>query len=80
VALFVAPIIVGWLAVRVTKGAYWQPQGWVGTAAWVVQAIIVAGVASMLASRLANRFAPLAALMKMTLVFPDHAPSRNGSS
>ena len=35
-ALFLAPLLIGWLAVRYTQARYWRPDGWVGTAAWVV--------------------------------------------
>ncbi len=77
-ALFLLPIIVGWLAVRFTKQWFWRPDGWTGLVAWVIQAIVVAGLASFLATKAADRFAPLSALFRLTLIFPDHAPSRLG--
>ncbi len=78
ITLFLLPFIAGWLAVRYTKAWYWQPEGLSGTVLWITQAIIVAIAASHLATRLAQRFTPLTALLKMTLVFPDRAPSRFG--
>ena len=76
--LFLLPLIVGWLVVRYAKTWFWQPAGSIGVAIWVVQAIIVAGLASFAATRVARRFLPLSALFGLTLVFPDHAPSRLG--
>ena len=76
--LFLLPLIVGWIVVRYAKTWFWQPAGSIGVAIWVVQAIIVAGLASFAATRVARRFLPLSALFGLTLVFPDHAPSRLG--
>ena len=76
--LFVAPIVAGWLAVRFTESTYWQPDGIIGLAAWVVQAVVVAAATTHVATSLAARLAPLSTMLTMTLVFPDHAPSRFG--
>ena len=78
VLLFLFPLVVGWLAVRFTKGAYFQPDGWAGFGLWIGQAIVVSSAAAMLATRLGNRLAPVSALFRLTLIFPDHAPSRFG--
>ncbi len=76
--LFLMPIAIGWLAVRSTQQFFWTAQDWLGFAVWVVQAMLVAGVASYAGSRVAQRLAPLSTLFQLTLVFPDHAPSRLG--
>ena len=76
--LFVTPIVVGWLAVRIVAWAFYRPEGWTGTALWIVQAILVASVAAHSAKRVANRLAPMSALLNLSMVFPDHAPSRFG--
>ena len=78
VALFLAPILVGWLAVRATGSLYWRPAGWGGVAIWVAQAIVVASSAAHLTKHWAQRFAPMPLLLNMTMVFPDRAPSRFG--
>lgn len=39
-------------------------------------ALLAAVVVSLLASRVTMRLAPLAVLLQMTMIFPDHAPSR----
>lgn len=77
-SLFLLPIIVGWLAVRATGDLFWRPEGWVGLVAWVAQAIVVASITAQLTQRLTKRFAPISTLLNMTMVFPDHAPSRFG--
>ncbi len=77
-ALFVLPIVMGWLAVRSTKDFYWQPVGSIGIAFWIIQAIIVATAASYAVNHVTKRLTPLSALFRLTLVFPDHAPSRLG--
>jgi len=78
VLLFVAPIFVGWLAVRIVAWAFYRPEGWVGTTFWIAQAVVVASVAAHSARRVANTLAPMSTLLNMTMVFPDHAPSRFG--
>ena len=39
-------------------------------------ALVVAVTVSLLVSRLTMRLAPLAVMLQMTMIFPDHAPSR----
>lgn len=78
ILLFVAPMVVAWIAVRTTKQFYWQPEGTVGILIWAIQAIFVAGLASFAAVHVVRRTLPLTALFQMTLIFPDQAPSRLG--
>jgi hypothetical protein len=75
-ALFLTPIGLGWVTVRLTGAAYVRPDGWIGTGLWIVQAFAVCGVVVHLAARAAERIAPLTALLNLNLVFPDNAPSR----
>jgi hypothetical protein len=67
------PVLAGWLWGRLLNR---QLQGleprWLAVAVVVVSAIIV----SVLVSRATNRLMPLAVLLKMTMIFPDRAPSR----
>jgi len=76
--LFLLPIVVGWLSVRLMGEFFWRPDGWPGLAAWIAQAIVIASVTAQLTQRLTKRFAPMSTLLNMTMVFPDHAPSRFG--
>ncbi len=78
ILLFVIPIMFGWLAVKMTAGVFWRPEGFIGTVAWVVQAIAIASASTLVLARLAERLTPLTTLFRMTLVFPDEAPSRFG--
>src|SRR4051794_28147632 len=56
------------------------PASRLGMNRWVWWATVAAlsTVVLLLADRLARRLLPLTALLKMTLIFPDHAPSRFG--
>ncbi len=76
IALFVIPFLAGWIAIRLTGAAFFRPSGKLGIAVWIVQAILVSAVASSLVGVLLRRLTPLPALLGMSLVFPDYAPSR----
>ncbi|MGN6611647.1 MAG: HD domain-containing phosphohydrolase [Angustibacter sp.] len=67
------PLTVGWVAARAVRAAL---AGHVGALWVIVLAMSTAVGVSLLASRLTIRLAPLALLLRMTMVFPDHAPSR----
>jgi hypothetical protein len=67
------PLLVGWLtahAVRAVLSPH-LPSLWLAVAV-----VVVAVVTSLVTSRLTIRLAPLALLLRMTMVFPDKAPSR----
>lgn len=74
---FVVPIFLGWLAVRLVDGHFWRAE-W--PVAWVLQAIVVAVLVSVVAERATRRFLPLAFVLNQTLVFPDQAPSKFGAA
>ena len=76
VSLFVIPFIAGWLAIRLTQAYFVEPSAIPAFISWVAQAIVVSIAASFGASRALSRLTPLPTLFNMTLVFPDHAPSR----
>ena len=76
IALFLAPFLTGWLAIRFVQPWFAEPDGLPKLLTWIAQAIVVSGVASFATSRALHRFTPLPALLTMTLVFPDHAPPR----
>lgn len=48
----------------------------VGRWAWIAIVFVAANVLLLAMSRVSKRFVPLVAVMKLTLVFPDTAPSR----
>ena len=78
VLLVVVPLLIGWIAVRLASPYFFQPEGWIGFGFWMVQAITVAIATTAVTKQVADRFAPLSALLKLSLVFPDTAPSRFG--
>ncbi|MGN6301550.1 MAG: HD domain-containing phosphohydrolase [Angustibacter sp.] len=67
------PLAVGSLAARAVRSVL---AGHVDALWVVVLAISTAVGVSLLTSRVTIRLAPLALLLRMTMVFPDHAPSR----
>ena len=75
-AVFLVPVLLA-IATSV-EVAHIVPEPRSGSAlvAWWVLLLAVPGVVYVVASRLGRRALPLAALLKMTLVFPDKAPSR----
>lgn len=78
VTLVVLPFIAGWIAIRLTKASFIEPAGLPRLLSWIVQAIVISVTASFATTRALRWLTPLPALFNMTLVFPDHAPSRFG--
>ncbi len=75
-AVFLVPVVVAIGASAVVVHMVPAPRSGSGLVAWWALVLAVPGVAYVVASRLGRRALPLAALLKMTLVFPDKAPSR----
>ncbi len=67
------PVACGWAVAR-----WLAPLTADWAASWlrVIVIAVSAVVASILVSRITNRFMPLAVLLRMTMIFPDKAPSR----
>lgn len=75
-AVFLVPLIAGWLAVRAVSDKLYQPLGFWGLALWAVQALVVGSVVATAVDRLSRRLLPLSTLYGLSLIFPDEAPSR----
>jgi len=58
------------------SGTLRAPQGVVATVGWYAATLAASLAALLVVDRLARRLLPLAVLLRMTLVFPDRAPSR----
>jgi putative nucleotidyltransferase with HDIG domain len=74
-AIVIFPLLVG---VAITAALSWlvpRPTGQLGTL-WWIGALAVSAIAVAVAIRLAERFLPLVALLRFSLAFPDHTPSR----
>ena len=67
------PVVIGSLIARLLAG---QVSDWSNRWASVAVVLTAAIAASVAVSRLTNRLLPLALLLRMTMIFPDHAPSR----
>ncbi len=78
IGLRIAPFAVAWLAVRAASPWFVSGTGVRGVLLWLAQAAVVAGVTANAATRLAQRIAPLATLLRLSLVWPDQAPTRFG--
>ncbi len=80
-ALFVAPIIVGWLAVKLLSPFFFgDGRGALGITLWILQALVIVVVVIKLMERVTARLLPLSAMLTMSLVFPDKAPARFGTA
>ena len=76
VAIFLAPLIASF-GFTMWAGTTWPPDRLgVGRWTWMAGVFVIANVLLFVVNRLARRLLPLVALMKLTLVFPDSAPSR----
>ncbi len=76
VSAFLLPVLVAVAAavlfVHLVSKPRSGPELWI----WWALAIVSPWIVYVVADRVARRVLPLATLLKMTLVFPDHAPSR----
>src|SRR5436305_7315123 len=73
--IVVFPLLVG---IGTTAGLGWlvpRPSGQLGTL-WWIGALAVSALAVGAAMRVLERFLPLVALLRFSLAFPDHTPSR----
>lgn len=75
-AIFVTPLLIAWVFIRLTGFILYRPPGWFGVVVWSLQALVVGTAVARQADRLMHRFLPLATLLGLSLTFPDQAPSR----
>jgi HD domain len=78
--VLLVPLAVGVIAVKTAIVVVPRPDGRLAFWAWVTSLIVVSFVASLGTQRATRRLAPLVMLFKMSLVFPDEAPSRFGAA
>ena len=74
--VLLVPLAVGVIAVKAAIVLVPRPNGVVLFWTWMIALIAVSFGASIGSQRVLRRLAPLAMLFKMSLVFPDEAPSR----
>ncbi|HEV2361044.1 MAG TPA: HD domain-containing phosphohydrolase [Acidimicrobiales bacterium] len=75
-AVYLTPILAGFFAALILAAALPSPRTILGRLVWWV--VLLAGPTAVfyVADRFVKRWLPLAALLRMTLVFPDRAPDR----
>lgn len=78
VAIAVLPAVASIAATWLLRSHLLRPDGAAGTALWVVQLAAVGFGVALVTERALRRFIPLTHLLRLSLVFPDHAPSRFG--
>lgn len=76
VAIFLVPLGMGFLAGRTVARMLPETESATDIAVWWVAVLAASTVAATLTDRLARRLLPLTILLKMTMLFPDRAPSR----
>ena len=75
-AVLAVPLVAGFGVAYAIAGALPRPQGLVATVAWYGVTLAASLATVWLLGRLARRLLPLVSLLRLTLVFPDRAPSR----
>jgi hypothetical protein len=78
--VLLVPLAAGWIGVKSAIVLVPRPAGRLYFSMWMAALIVVSFVASLGVQRLMRQLAPLAMLFKMSLVFPDEAPSRFGTA
>ncbi len=74
--IFVFPLVASWTAVAVLSRTISKPPDQVMLSAWLFLLIGAAFGAAILADHVIRRLAPVPLLYRLTLVFPDTAPSK----
>ncbi|MDP9464399.1 MAG: HD-GYP domain-containing protein, partial [Actinomycetota bacterium] len=76
VFVLLVPLVVCVAAVKTAIVFVSRPDGQLAFWTWMAALVAVSFVASIGTQRIMRRVAPLAVLLKMSLIFPDEAPSR----
>jgi HD domain-containing protein/Big-like domain-containing protein len=74
--MLVGPLLAGFIAVSAAVQLVPRPGGIPLTIAWIVLLVGVSSAGAHAVRRITMDLAPLAALFRLSLVFPDEAPSR----
>jgi putative nucleotidyltransferase with HDIG domain len=75
-AAFLAPIAISIIVASIVSALMPTPTTTVGVVGWWIAFVASIVIPLILLNRLVRRVLPLAALLELTLVFPDEAPSR----
>jgi hypothetical protein len=75
-ATFAIPIVLSIVSAYIASLLFPHPVSVAQRVLWWIGILVIAWVAAMLGERIARPLLPLASLLKMSLLFPDQAPSR----
>ncbi len=73
---FVIPVLSSVAAVQIAARLVPRPAGLLLLGAWVLGLIVLASVTMWTIDKASRRLLPMAAMLRLSLVFPDDAPSR----
>ena len=76
VVAFATPVVAALVWSAVMSRMVMSPRGFIGRGLWLIAMLATSTAVLFATERLARRMLPLAALLKLSLVFPDHVPSR----
>jgi hypothetical protein len=76
VVAFITPVVAALVWSAVMSRMVASPRGLIGRGLWLIAMLATSTAVLFATERLARRMLPLAALLKLSLVFPDHVPSR----
>ena len=76
VAVFTMPLAASMAAGALVSRTLPRPEGAVAVTAWWVVVLGTVTIVMVVVERAARRLLPLAALLRLSLIFPDQAPSR----
>ncbi len=76
ISLAILPSVLAFVAVVITLRLTPETTSTSGTVGWILFAAVVGFIVATISSKLTVRVLPLAALLRLSLVFPDQAPSR----
>ncbi|HEY0410930.1 MAG TPA: hypothetical protein VGE42_11755, partial [Candidatus Dormibacteraeota bacterium] len=76
IAVFVMPIVAALALSYLVGRVFRRPSDFGGAALWWVAFLVVEVIAFAVFHWMAQRLIPLATLLRLSLLFPDRAPSR----
>jgi putative nucleotidyltransferase with HDIG domain len=76
VLVLVIPVAAGVGAAILLSQALPRPHGFLGSALWWIGLFVASATVASLVDKVARKMLPLAALLGLTMIFPDKAPSR----
>jgi hypothetical protein len=76
VIAFAVPVLTSIIAVQIAARLLRRPSDTVGLVLWLVGLIVMATVTVLTVDRFSRKLLPVAAVLRLSLVFPDEAPPR----